>query len=194
MSCERCSVVDFDSLARLSAWMLVPLFIVGTLLHFLYDWTGENRFVARFAAVNESYWEHIKIAFWPLFVYFCVVGALGGYRLAGFLPAATAALYAVPVSMIALVYTYKRVTRRNLLWLDILVFLVTMMLSLSVFVLLSQELVPSLLTNILAGIYLLALIVAFASYTLRPPADPDLFVDPLNEKYGLEAHEPHSQR
>ena len=35
--------------------------VVETLLHFLYELSGHNKFVAIFAAVNESIWEHIKI-------------------------------------------------------------------------------------------------------------------------------------
>ena len=41
----------------------------GTLLHFLYDWTGGNILVAPFSGVNESTWEHMKLLFWPLFLF-----------------------------------------------------------------------------------------------------------------------------
>ena len=30
---------------------------VGTLWHFVYDWTGDNHFVGFFFPVNESTWE-----------------------------------------------------------------------------------------------------------------------------------------
>ncbi len=43
--------------------------ILGVLLHFLYAWTGGNPFVAWFSAVNESTWEHMKILFFPMFLY-----------------------------------------------------------------------------------------------------------------------------
>ena len=42
---------------------------VGTILHFLYDWTGGSILVSPFSGVNESTWEHMKLLFWPLFVY-----------------------------------------------------------------------------------------------------------------------------
>lgn len=42
--------------------------VMGTLLHFAYDWSGKSGAVALFAAVNESTWEHMKILFVP---YFC---------------------------------------------------------------------------------------------------------------------------
>lgn len=41
----------------------------GTLLHFLYDWCGKSVAAALFSAVNESTWEHMKLLFWPTFVF-----------------------------------------------------------------------------------------------------------------------------
>ena len=47
----------------------IVISIVGTLLHFLYEISGHNKVVAIFAAVNESTWEHIKIALTPTFLW-----------------------------------------------------------------------------------------------------------------------------
>ena len=41
----------------------------GTLLHFLYDWLGENEWIAPFSGINESTWEHMKILFWPMLIF-----------------------------------------------------------------------------------------------------------------------------
>ena len=41
----------------------------GTLLHFLYDWTNESILIAPFSGVNESTWEHMKLLFFPLFLF-----------------------------------------------------------------------------------------------------------------------------
>ena len=41
----------------------------GTLLHFVYDWSGGIPLVAAFSAVNESTWEHMKILFFPVFLF-----------------------------------------------------------------------------------------------------------------------------
>lgn len=35
--------------------------ILGTLLHFLFDWTNGSVIAALFSAVNESIWEHMKL-------------------------------------------------------------------------------------------------------------------------------------
>lgn len=42
--------------------------ISGTLLHFVYDWCGQNTFVGLFAPVNESTWEHMKLIFFPMLI------------------------------------------------------------------------------------------------------------------------------
>lgn len=43
--------------------------LLGTLLHFVYEWTGESIFAAPFSAVNESTWEHMKLLFFPMLVF-----------------------------------------------------------------------------------------------------------------------------
>lgn len=53
---------------RLFYWELAgALFTaaLGTLLHFVYDWSGGWGAAAAFSAVNESTWEHMKLLFSP---------------------------------------------------------------------------------------------------------------------------------
>ncbi|MBQ4111696.1 MAG: hypothetical protein IJD38_02755 [Clostridia bacterium] len=53
-------------------WQLVGFGVTslgGTLLHFLYDWTGGAVWVAPFSGVNESTWEHMKLLFWPMLAF-----------------------------------------------------------------------------------------------------------------------------
>ena len=40
--------------------------VLGVLLHFTYEWSGDNPSVALFSAVNESTWEHLKLLFFPM--------------------------------------------------------------------------------------------------------------------------------
>ena len=41
---------------------------LGTLLHFLYEWTGAI-FLKPISAINESTWEHMKILYFPMLFY-----------------------------------------------------------------------------------------------------------------------------
>lgn len=40
--------------------------VLGVLLHFTYEWSGDNPIVALFSTVNESTWEHLKLLFFPM--------------------------------------------------------------------------------------------------------------------------------
>lgn len=37
--------------------------VLGVLLHFTYEWSGDTAVVGLFSAVNESTWEHLKLLF-----------------------------------------------------------------------------------------------------------------------------------
>ena len=93
----------------------------GTLLHFLYDWLGEAVWIAPFSGVNESTWEHIKLLFWPMFLYAVVQSFFfrdrGDYwcvKLRGIL----LGLILIPV----LFYTYNGVVGKSPDWLNITIF------------------------------------------------------------------------
>lgn len=42
--------------------------LLGALFHNMYQWTGKNVFVGLFFPMNESMWEHLKLAFYPLII------------------------------------------------------------------------------------------------------------------------------
>ncbi len=48
---------------------LIFVEILGPILHFLFDWTNQNRIIGAISAVNESTWEHMKILFIPMFIF-----------------------------------------------------------------------------------------------------------------------------
>jgi len=43
----------------------VFIILLGSMLHFTFELSGENPVVGVFSAVNESVWEHLKLAYWP---------------------------------------------------------------------------------------------------------------------------------
>ena len=52
----------------------VPVqFAIGALLHFLYDLTGENVFVSTFSPINESIWEHMKLVWLPIILWYVLI-------------------------------------------------------------------------------------------------------------------------
>ena len=77
---------------RLLRWELIGFAFtgaVGTLLHFVYEWTGGNPLIAAFCAVNESTWEHMKLLAVPWVLFSLVERAARG-RSGGTVPMARA--------------------------------------------------------------------------------------------------------
>ena len=181
-------MITEEQISQISIWMIIPIGIVGSLLHFVYEWSGRNRLVSVFAAVNESYWEHIKIAIWPIFMLQVILFGMGGYKLTAYLPAMTVALYSVPISIVAIVFAYKKIVGHNILAVDIATFFVAVAIAQVLFVRVLRELEPGKITITISVFFLVALLVAFASFTNSPPAEPDLFIDPLNGGYGEQGH------
>ena len=98
--------------------------LLGTLLHFLYDWTGGSLLAAPFSGVNESTWEHMKLLFWPMLLYAVAQSFFfrdrGDYwciKLRGIL----LGLVLIPV----LFYTYNGVIGRSPDWINIAIFFVS---------------------------------------------------------------------
>ena len=96
----------------------------GTLLHFLYDWLGEAVWVAPFSGVNESTWEHMKLLFWPMFIFAIVQSFFFRDRenfwcikLRGIL----LGLSLIPI----LFYTYNGVIGKSPDWINITIFFVS---------------------------------------------------------------------
>ena len=52
---------------QISCFVFISL--AGTLLHFLYDWSGKSVAIAPFSGVNESVWEHMKLFFFPAVIF-----------------------------------------------------------------------------------------------------------------------------
>ena len=67
---------------KIRNWQIVAVLftlILGTLLHFTYEWSGNNQIVGTFSAINESTWEHIKLLFFPMLI-FAIFGGINIYK------------------------------------------------------------------------------------------------------------------
>ena len=154
----------------------------GTILHFLYDWANESILIAPFTGVNESTWEHMKLLFWPLFLfalvqwfflkeqnhYWCI-------KLAEIL----LGLVLIPV----LFYTYNGVFGKSPDWVNIGIFYVSALL---VFLfewwVFKKDMLQCNYPQ-LAFVAICIIGVIFVVFTFAPPQIP-LFQDPLTRAYG----------
>ena len=113
-----------------SLWQLVGFALStlgGTLLHFLYDWTGGSILVAPFSGVNESTWEHMKLLFWPLFL-FALIQRLFFKEQKNYWCVKLAKILLGLVLIPVLFYTYNGVFGKSLDWINIAIFYITALL------------------------------------------------------------------
>ena len=89
--------------------------LAGTLLHFVYDWSGGSVWTAAFSAVNESTWEHMKLLFFPIFLYSVAQACALGKTYPNFLAVRAVSTLAGLALIPILYYTYTGILGRHLM-------------------------------------------------------------------------------
>ena len=154
----------------------------GTILHFLYDWTGESSLISPFSGVNESTWEHMKLLFWPLFL-FALVQRLFFEDQENYWSVKLAEILLGLVLIPVLFYTYNGVFGKSPDWVNIAIFYIT---ALVVFLFERWAFQKDRLHckyPVLAFAAICLIGAAFVVFTFAPPQIP-LFQDPITGTYG----------
>ena len=158
--------------------------VLGSLLHFAFEWSGGAIPVASIAAVNESVWEHLKLGFWPALVYAALEYSRFGKSANNFHFAKTIGIYLIPITIVVLFYAYTAILGHDLLIADIAIFVVAVVVGQLVsYRLLTASPLPARL-NRFAPIALAVLGILFVLFTFYPPQVP-LFRDPISGGYGI---------
>ena len=155
---------------------------LGTILHFLFDWTGAY-FVAPISAVNESTWEHMKILFFPMLFFALIQSKYVSRDYAGFWWIKLIGILVGVGSVPILFYTYNGAFGSSSDWLNILFFFISAGLGYFVEWLLFRKEV-ALRLGFIAVILLCFIAIAFFVFTFTPPRLP-IFQDPLTQGYGI---------
>lgn len=158
--------------------------IAGVLLHFLYDWTKQSIIVAPFSAVNESIWEHMKLLFFPMFIF-----ALAEYKFIGRnfesfwcakLVGTITGLLLIPI----IYYTYTGVFGVNADWFNIIIFFIAAGTAYCLENLLLKNKLNFCKSPFIAFVILCLVAVLFVVTTFVQPKIP-LFQDMTTGNYGI---------
>mgnify|MGYP001378198055 CR=1 FL=1 len=157
--------------------------ITGVLLHFLFDWTGQSIIIAPFSAVNESIWEHMKLLFFPMFIFAFVESCYLSKEYKGFwcvkLTGIALGLGLIPVSY----YTIRGIFGMIPGWMNITIFFVTAALVYWTETRILKQPNISCQSPKAALLILWLIVLAFAVLTFVPPHIP-LFEDSITKTYG----------
>lgn len=166
--------------------------IFGTLLHFMYEWSGHKRFVSIFAAVNESTWEHIKIALTPSFIWMLYDGARYGLE-PNYFVAKTASLLAIIIIIPVLFYAYQIFTKKAVLPIDIIIFYISIIISNLLFkYIIGLNSISFFITYF--AVILLFVIFGFYMILTLMPFENFIFKDSITKKYGVKGHSHHEHK
>lgn len=160
----------------LTAWQVAGFGFtaaMGTLLHFLYDWSGRQPWVGLISGVNESIWEHMKLLFVPMLVFALIESrfvknpSFWCAKLVGIVMG----LAVIPV----LYYTYTGALGVEADWFNIAIFFIAAALTYRLETYLMQK---ATLRCPFPGVFLGIVAIAFGVFTFFPPQLP-LFQPPL---------------
>ena len=165
---------------KIKTWQIIATIVciaLGVVLHFTYEWSNQNTIVGIFSAINESTWEHLKLAFYPM-----VLMAVNGYFIIGnrsknYWTAQTIGIITATIFTIVFFYTYTGIIGTNFAWLNIATFVIA--------IILGQFVTYKLLTSekrynaeVISIIFLIILFFSFILYTFYPPSI-GLFQNPI---------------
>ena len=168
-------------------WLsIIIISILGTLFHFLYDISKHNKVVGLFAAVNESTWEHIKIALTPTILWSIYDGYIYG-RNPNYFTAKLSSLLILITFIPTIFYLYKYFTNKPIIIVDILIFYIAIILSQFSFYSIIKLQTLGFTTNYLSCIGIFIIFGFYMVLTLLP-IKSFIFKDPITNKFGFKGH------
>ena len=168
--------------------VIILAIVFGTLLHFTYEWSGENRIVGLFSATNESVWEHLKLVFYPMLIlglieYYFVKNIANNY-----IEAKAIGIFTAISFIVISFFTYTGIIGTNFFIIDILIFIISIILGeWTSYKLMKRKNESTIQTKILAGGILIFLLSCFIIFTYVTP-QVNLFRDFTNGTYGITEH------
>ena len=156
--------------------------ILGSLLHFTYKLSGQNRLVAVFSSVNESTWEHLKLLFFPMLITTIIGYFYFGKNISNFICSKTIGIFASIGFTVIFFYTYTGVWGKNIAIIDISSFFIATILGEFIaYVLIVNRFKCDKKASIIA---LTVCFMCFAVFTFYTPKI-GIFKDPITGKYGI---------
>lgn len=158
--------------------------ILGTLAHFIFDWSAQNAYIGTFSPVNESVWEHLKMLFFPYLIW-----SIGEYFLLkkpeNLFLSKLIGIIAGMLITVFIYYTYTGATGSESMIMDIFSFIVGVGAAFIIsYAMMKNGRNKSKPTEIISAMLLLAVAAVFIIFTFSPPMIP-LFEDPKSFTYGI---------
>lgn len=153
---------------------IIAVLLLGSLNHFLYEWSGEAAVTALFCPVNESTWEHLKLLFFPFLFVSIIILTRSRTQALSFFYYRFLAVMGGLLSIIVLFYTYTGVLGTNFLVADLMIFLFSVLFSFYLASRLNRSGLQPPSQNIVFSLWII-MSLCFFSFTCFPPNLPLFF-------------------
>ncbi len=154
--------------------------ILGTVLHFLYDWTGQSGVVKPFSAIDESTWQHMKILYVPMLLFGVVQWFFFRHEYPCFFAVKLVGIV-VGIAFIPMVfYTYNGAFGKSPDWLNISIFMWADICAYAVEYMLFKRAEGGCrkVWSVLSLTVIIVIGALFVTFTYAPPNLP-LFISPV---------------
>lgn len=155
--------------------------IIGSFLHFTYEWSNQNPLVGIFSSINESTWEHLKLLFIPMFMT-TIIGFFYYKNINHYLCQKTKGILLSLSFIIVFFYTYTGIIGNNFAIIDILSFFIAIILGEIYTYKKIQSFAPC--SNPISILIFIILASSFIAFTFYPP-HLGIFQDPVTKTYGI---------
>lgn len=159
---------------------IIYTIIAGSILHFLYDWTGNNFWIGFFSAVDESIFQHLKLLFYPYMIWVIITYIRKVDVGKNFIAVRGLSVLAGALTIILLYYGYTAFTGDHYMIVDLAIYAISVIVTFLVEGKLEDSVTlkkPA--WNIIGWIIIIAMVAAFFMFTYAPPMVP-LFIPPAN--------------
>lgn len=108
-------------------WHIIGFFwivIVGSLLHFTYEWSGKSLIVGLFSPVNESLWEHLKLGYFSLTLFILVEFWVLRNKTQVYFLGKSAGIISMSIIIVLVAYIYELIAKDSNMFFHIGLFLI----------------------------------------------------------------------
>lgn len=153
-------------------WEIAGVFFIigyGILLHFTYDWSNQSSIVGVFSPINESIWEHLKIAYFPLVLFSFIEYFFIREKTNNFFLAKALGVLAVQLIIVGIFYTYTMFTNKPFMVIDISSYILGVIICQIISYKILTKTMPHSALNLLGLGFLLLNGALFMYFTFNPP-------------------------
>ena len=161
----------------------IILAILGSVFHFIFEWSRNNNLVALISPVNESVWEHLKLAVFTTILVLLIEKYFMKIDIKNFYTSLLLRVLIPIVVIPSVFYLYSSILGKEILVVDILTLYFTLILGQIVESILSKKNISK-NTEKVSAILVAIISVIFFIVTFYPP-HMEIFRDPEKNVYGI---------